>query len=106
MVRGATPTFVFTLSDESVNLLEAESVYVTIEQPGTSITKSGQDILVEQHSVSVWLSQKESLMLKEGKAEAQLNWLYTDDVTGDIKRAATKLAEITIEKQLLRRVIS
>lgn len=50
---------------------KAESVYVTIEQPGVSVTKTGQDISVEQHSVSVWLSQKESLSLKEGKAEAQ-----------------------------------
>ena len=106
MVQGTTPTFTFSLSDKTINLLEADNVYATIEQGFVNITKTGEYIEVAEHSVKLWLTQKESLSLRIGKpADVQLNWTYTDDLTGTKRRAATKKKEIVIEKQLLRKEI-
>lgn len=106
MIRGTTPTLTFTITDESVDLSAADNVYVTISQYATNITKTGESVSVSNNTVSVWLTQRESLMLAVGKpASVQINWTYTDDLTGTKRRAATKAKEITIENQLLGRVI-
>lgn len=106
MVQGTTPAFTLTLKDQSINLLEADNVYATIEQVGVNITKTGEDITVTEHGATIWLTQKESLSLRVGKpAKVQLNWTYTDDPTNTKRRAATKPKEIIIEEQLLRKVI-
>lgn len=107
MIRGTTPTFTFTIRSETVNLGEAENVYVTIRQGANEITKTGEEISYELRTVNVYLSQEESLKLKENTpAEIQINWTYldpTDNTT--VRRAATKVKSIQIDRQLLKRVI-
>lgn len=106
MVQGTTPAFTLTLKDQSINLLEADNVYATIEQGTVNITKTGEDVEVTQHGAKIYLTQRESLQLKAEKpAKVQLNWTYTDDPTGETRRAATKAKEIDIDEQLLRKVI-
>ena len=108
MIRGTTPTFTFTIKSQTVDLTEAENVYVTIRQGATEITKTGSDLQVSQRSVDVFLDQEESLKLKENtSAEVQINWTYLD--SGDnttVRRAATKVKSIQIDRQLLKRVIT
>ncbi len=105
MIQGTTPTLGFRIKDESVNLEEANNMYVTISQGLTEITKTGDFVeIVDQRKVYMWLTQQESFLLKEGEAEAQLNWTY-EDPSHNPRRAATKPKTIQITKQLLKRVI-
>lgn len=108
MIRGTTPTFTFKIRDENLNLNEAENVYVTIAQSGKLIERSTGDtsLNVDGRTVSLWLTQEESLRLTEGvNAEVQINWTYMDSDGVTVRRAATKLKTIPITKQLLKRVI-
>lgn len=107
MIRGTTPTFTFTIKNDTVDLAEAQNVYVTIRQGSKEITKTGDDIEVETRTVNVFLGQEESLGLSEGaNAEVQINWTYLDQIDATtIRRAATKVKTIQITKQLLKRVI-
>lgn len=110
MIRGTTPTFILKLKNKdgtpsSINLSEANNVYFTIAQGGKTITKTSEDIDIDGNTVYVFLDQKESLSLKEGiKTEIQLNWTY-NDATGVIKRAATKVREVALDKQLYKEEI-
>ena len=106
MIRGTTPTFTLTLSDNTIDLGDAENVYVTLRQGKTDITKSGTDLTIDDNVVSVFLTQEESLDLSESTtAEVQVNWTYLDTDGTTVRRAATKVKEIPITKQLLKRVI-
>lgn len=106
MIRGTTPTFTFTIKSQTLDLTEAENVYVTIRQGGKEITKTGEDLEVAQKVVSVFLSQEESLSLVESPADVQVNWTYLDPLDGvTVRRAATVVKTINITKQLLKRVI-
>lgn len=105
MIRGTTPTFTMTIRKASVDLSKADHVYVTIRQDETLITKSGDDLVVEENQVACWLTQEESLRLAEGNAELQINWTYNSS-DNTVRRGATKVRNITIDKQLLQKVIS
>ena len=96
MVRGTTPTFVLTISDNTIDLTEALNVYVTFKQNATVINKKGEDIVVTAHQVDVYLSQKETLKFVEGSLEIQLNWTY---VNGE--RACSNITTIDVEKNLI-----
>lgn len=101
MIRATTPTFTLTLPESSeVDLTEASKVFFTISQGSTAITK--QVTPTDAHTVEVDLTQAEALSLRDGKsADIQLNWLYSGG-----KRAATYTAQIKVDKQLLKEVIS
>lgn len=112
MVRGTTPNIILTVP-ENVDLLEATNIYVTFSQikeldktnyydndATITVTKTGDALTVDAHSVSVYLTQEESLTFTEHWIEVQLNWTYPDG-----KRGATKTAKIAINKQLLNEVV-
>lgn len=106
MIRGTTPTFMLKIKNESVDLSAANNVYFTIGQGAKSITKTDQDLEIpDGRTVMVFLNQEESLSLRDGQmAEIQLNWTYLDK-DGNTRRAATRVKEIMLEKQLIRAVI-
>lgn len=108
MVRGTTPPIICKLKDDSpINLNEVSNIHLTLEQGANSITKREDDLIVggDGHVVRAYLTQQESLSLKDGKAKIQLNWLCPDD-TGVMRRWATRVKEIDIDAQLYRREIS
>ena len=106
MIRGTTPTFTLTIKNPDINLGEANNVYVTFGQGAKTIEKSGEALEVDGRTVSVWLEQKESLDLMEGKeVEIQVNWTYLDIDGETIRRAATIPKSVPVTKQLLKRVI-
>lgn len=106
MIRGTTPTFTFTIKNDDIDLTAAQNVYVTLAQGSKLIEKTGTDLEIEARTVSVFLTQKESLQLLEGSnCEVQINWTYLDLDGETIRRAATKVKSIPISKQLLRREI-
>lgn len=106
MIIGTTPTFTLKLKRTyDVDLNTVQNIYVTLKQGTTILTKSGLDVnVVDSKTVEVTLTQQESLNFSlDKKIELQLNWTYTNQ--GVVKRAATKIIEITLEKQLLTQVL-
>lgn len=102
MIIGTTPTFTLKLKRSYDIDLTYSTVYVTLKQGQTTITKSGEQItLIDGKTVQFTLTQTESLNLVLDKnVEIQLNWTYNDN--GVLKRAATKVIKLDLEKQLLK----
>lgn len=107
MIIGTTPTLTLKLKRSyNIDLNQATQVYVTLKQGSTILTKSVPDIvLVDGKTVQFTLTQAESLNLVLDKnVEVQLNWTY--NIGGVLKRAATKVIELNLEKQLLKQVLT
>lgn len=101
MIRATTPTFSLKIRDESVDLTQALNVYATFTQLSKVITKTGEDIVVSPQQVDVYLSQEETLKFTEGDVEVQINYTYANGT-----RAASKIAYIKVEKNLIGRVLT
>ena len=100
MIRGTTPTFRFTINDDSVDLTQVDNVYVTFNQGLYSTTKTGEDIEVSARQVDVYFSQSESLKFKPGSVETQLNWTFDDG-----KRACSNIVKVAVGKNLVGSVL-
>lgn len=101
MIRGTTPTFKLSLDDETVDLTAATTVYVTFEQRGNTLTKTGADLTVTETEVDVYLTQAETLSFYRGPLEIQLNWVYSGG-----ERACSNIIRISIGDNLLPEVLS
>lgn len=106
MIIGTTPTFTLKLKRTSdIDLYSVSNIYVTFKQGSNILTKDRSQItLIDAKTIEVTLTQQESLNFTlDKKIELQLNWVYTSN--GTMKRAATKVIEISLEKQLLTQVL-
>ena len=100
MVRATTPTFELTFED--IDLTEAAEVLVTIKQGDVELTKSGDDLTVTATTISVFLSQGETLLFTSGrKAEIQANFVYLDNT-----RACSNIASVAVDRNLLAEVVN
>ena len=105
MVRGTTPHFILTI--EGADLTD-QTVYVTVRQRQTEITRSGEDLTVTADTsgtapvstVEVLLSQEDTLALREGTAEVQVRFIDGDGVA-----EATETATLVVDRILLDGVI-
>lgn len=104
MVRGTTPTLTLHILDETIDLTQAENVYITIKQEKYTLTKTTPQLELTTNTINCYLTQEESLRFSEGTADVQVNWTYQNN--GIIYRAATKIKSIQIGPQLLARVVS
>lgn len=105
LYRGTTPTYIFSPKDENLDMTQAIKVCVTFSNlNGQEIfTKTGTDLSVSAHSVSVYLTQEETLSLPK-RVCAQLNWLYEE---GSLtKRACSQVLGINTEKNLIDEVLT
>ena len=103
MIRGTTPTFQLTVNGVE-DLTLADHVYVTIQQGPVALTLTGDELEIHANVISCYLSQVNSLKLIEmQKAKLQVNWTYPPEETGAVKRAATRVKEIVVGEQLLRK---
>lgn len=101
MVKGTTPTFKLILSDESVDLTQANKVYVAFRQGNCLLRKQDDDITVSANEVDVYLSQTETLSFKPGtNIEVQLNWTYADG-----RRACSNIIRIPVTDNLIGSVL-
>ena len=100
MVQATTPTFVLTLPN-TVDLTEAERVIFTLIQKPNVITKEGADLEITAHTVSVYLTQSDTVGFIEGTAKIQLNWLYPNGT-----RACSNIVTVPVSPNLLPEVIS
>ena len=69
MIRGTTPTHVF---ETDVDLSGAEEIYVTYRQGGMTVEKTMADCVVTPESVSVELTQAETLLFRVGGFNVQV----------------------------------
>lgn len=101
MTRGTTPTITLTL--ETMDLTSLKSVYVTFCQFGKMLTKQSGDegVDITEHTVSVSLSQEETLRFTPGTVEVQLRGLTNG---GDA--FATNVAKVAVKEVLLKEVIT
>lgn len=99
MVQATTPTIIINLPDDgTVDLTQAHTIVFSLSQGPTTIKKTITDATA--HSVSVFLSQEDTLKLNRGKAQVQLNWTYDGK-----RRACTNIVDIVVTPNLLRAVI-
>ena len=97
--RGTTPTFTLTLP-ETVDLSEAQNVYATFRSVHATVTKTGADLDVTEHTVDIYMDQEETLKFGVGTVEVQLNWTYPGG-----QRMASTIEQIKLSSNLLERVV-
>ena len=105
MVQYTTPELVFVISDENVNLNNAENVYVTLQKSNINLTVTGDDLTIEDgKTIKVRLTQQQSQKFDTGSVQVQINWTYYGD-NGTLQRSATGVKTIDITKNLLSKVV-
>ena len=98
-MQGITPTFTFELED-SVDLTTADNVYCTFRQGMQKITKTGSDVTTTATTVSVFLSQAETLSFAEADVEVEVNWTYSNGLRGKSEIVKIPWGR-TLEKRVL-----
>lgn len=74
MIRGTTPTHTFRLSIETSSIIEVRITYVQLGK--TVIEKTEEDVRMGEKSISLTLTQEESLKFRAGsEVEVQLKVL-------------------------------
>ena len=101
MYKGTTPTYIFR-TEADIDLTRANNVYVTFSDRGKNMlfTKTGQDLIIQEKAVGVYLTQEETLSLPYGRVYAQLNWTYDNG-----KRMCSQVILISISQNLLCAVV-
>lgn len=106
MIRYTTP--ILPLEVEGVDLSENEDVYVTLEQGGLELTKSGSDLTIlydaesDISTITFTLSQEETAAFNISKSVAiQVNFINSSGV-----RDATEIATVPVLRNLLDKVIN
>ena len=110
MVRGTTPTYILKLRSKCdpetiIDLSTAEDVYVTIsnKQYQILLTKSGDDLVISENTIQIFLTQEETLSIPRGDCYIQVNWTYRDGNKN--KRAASVIKEIASKRNLINEVL-
>lgn len=104
MFKGTTPTFTFTTSAD-IDLTQATGVYVTFSNINETqiFTKTGADLVINEKSIDVFLTQQETLLFPEGTVKVQINWTYNED--GKVKRCASEKMTINAIRNLINEVL-
>lgn len=108
MYKGITPTIILSLPDYS-EIMSASNVYVTLADKCKSVTKKNDDLVIaadtehEAITISVYLTQMETLSFHSGSVMVQVNWTYQEG--NETKRACSTIGRITFADNLLNGVI-
>lgn len=94
--KGTTPTFILTLED--LDLTTVSHVYATFK--GAAVVTKADELEVDEHTVSVYLSQAETLALGKGDVMIQLNWTFEDG-----SRGASEIVKYSFSANLLDKVV-
>lgn len=113
MYKGITPTLTLTLP-EDIDLTNANNVYVTLAENTTpeilpngrklvkpnpvKYTKTGEDLTIDENVITLELTQEETLSIRPGRLDIQVNWTYLD--RGNTKRVCTDVASIVFKTNL------
>lgn len=101
MIRGTTPTLEVKIT--GIEIAELESVYITLKQYQKEVTKSTEDITVDEISNTLYipLSQEDTLTLSRGYVYVQMR-----AVTKDGLAVASEIVMKTMEEILKEGVIT
>jgi len=95
-----TPTFTLTFTEEDLDLTQAQQVYVTFRSESNLVTKTGEDLTIDEKEIEVFLDQADTAKFRPGVIEIQANW-----ITGEGGRVASEVVTYEITDQLLKKVI-
>ena len=103
MYRATTPTITFNFPN-NIDMTQASDIKVTFKSKrhGYKLTKTSNDLTVTEHTVSVLLTQEETLKFALGESEAQINWLYSEG--NIVKRGCSNIVDLIINENLLNEV--
>lgn len=101
MIRGTTPTLEIKIT--GIEVSELESIYVTLSQHKNQVTKSAEDITIDEiaNKLYVPLSQEDTLVLQRGYVYVQMR-----AVTKDGQAVASEIVMKTMEEILKEGVIT
>ena len=102
MLQATTPTFVLTPKHNgtAVDLTGIENMYFSLKQGGYSLKKTGAALSIDGSTVSVYLTQAETVPIREGQCEIQLNWTYPNGA-----RAGTVKKIVVVADNILKEVV-
>lgn len=103
--KGTAPTYILTLPKD-IKLNEATNIYVTFAKNNYTVvlTKTGDDLTISNNTISVFLTQEDTLKFQTDSCLLQVNWTYDD--AGVTKRACTEIVSIPVKRNLINEVIS
>lgn len=100
MTQATTPTFILTLPEE-IDMSSISNMYFSLEQGATKLLKTGSALSINGRTISVYLTQDDTVKFNRGHALLQLNWTY-----GDGSRACSTIVTINVDPNLLREVVA
>lgn len=101
ILQATTPTFILSVPN-FVDLSTVSNLCFSIQQNNSVLINKFIDSLsVEGQTVSVFLTQIDTLQLSAGQAKIQLNWLWPNGTRG-----GTYEVTITILDNLLKEVMT
>jgi hypothetical protein len=101
ILQATTPTFIITVPNY-IDLSTVDNLCFSLKQNNNVLIHKYMDSLaVDGQTVSVFLTQLDTLQLSAGQATIQLNWLY-----GDGTRGGTREEVITVLDNLLKEVMT
>lgn len=97
MYRGTTPTEVYKINNADVDLSECKQIWVTIVDWSTKeFTWDINRLTIDagERTISLTLTQEETLAFTPGGAYAQLRFLYNDNSAFASKRIGFKIEDV------------
>ena len=97
MIRGTTPTEVYKIDNTDVNLSDCKQIWVTIVDWSTKeFTWDLSRLTIDntEKTISLTLTQEETLAFTPGGAYAQLRFLYNDDSAFASKRIGFNIEDV------------
>jgi len=82
-LRGSTPTHRW--NNIGIDLTKAKVYATYVQNKKVVIDKTNKDMTITQDSVSVHLTQKDTLEFKEGIVEIQFRYIFEDGTVGGSK---------------------
>lgn len=103
--RGTTPTYILTFPD-TIDLTTMDDIKVTIADSSYNnlLTFEKADLTIDTTSISVFLSQEQTLALPLGTLLIQVNMTFTEG--GLVKRIASEIVRVQSAKNLYEEVMS
>lgn len=98
MRRGTTPTIVINV--KGIDMTEISEWYITVAQDNVQITKTNEDIEIEDTLIKMPLTQQETMRFKSGEVSVQIRAKTTEDVV-----IASGIQTIDIDRILYNEVI-
>ncbi len=104
---GTTPTINITIASLDLATCIADSFKVYFKQPASEKVlvkdKDSIEFDIENHVVSTYLTQEDTLAMKKGKVQIEVRWLW-EDLLPDGQHVAGKTAplETTVEDPVLK----